>query len=198
MIIHKVEQGTDEWFDLRDGKMTASHAQAIGNCGKWLDTYILEMMAEKYSSWERDHYENKHTKRWNEREPLARWVYEMETGNIVDEVWFIELSDFVWCSPDWLVWDNGGLEIKCQDKKKHFDILLHWEKKIDSGYIRQIQMCLLITGRKWRDFMSYNPNYSRSFIHRITPDEEKHEKLLEWFAKWQNIILEITEKAKWL
>ena len=44
-----MEQGTDEWFDVKKGKMSASHAQAIASAGKGLDTYILELMSEYYS-----------------------------------------------------------------------------------------------------------------------------------------------------
>jgi len=43
--------------------MTASHATAIGNNGKGLETYILEMMAESFSSAEKEQYSNEHTER---------------------------------------------------------------------------------------------------------------------------------------
>jgi hypothetical protein len=38
MKIHNCKQGSDEWFLCRKSKMSASHAQAIGNCGKGLET----------------------------------------------------------------------------------------------------------------------------------------------------------------
>lgn len=54
MKIHKnIEQWTEERFDIRKLKMTASHASAIGNCWKWLDTYILELITEYVSTWEK-------------------------------------------------------------------------------------------------------------------------------------------------
>jgi hypothetical protein len=41
-------------------------------------------------------------------------------------------------------------------------------------------MNLLITGRKWWDYVSYNPNYKESLIiFRILPDKEKFDKLKE-------------------
>ena len=59
MKIHdKIEQGTDEWFAIRKGKMTASHGQEIGNNGKGLNTYIEKLMAEFYSSGEKEFYTN--------------------------------------------------------------------------------------------------------------------------------------------
>ena len=45
MITHDVEQKSEAWYELRKFKMTGSHAQEIGNCGKGLDTYITELCA---------------------------------------------------------------------------------------------------------------------------------------------------------
>lgn len=193
MKIYNIEQWTDEWFAIRKLKMTASHWQEIGNCGKWLDTYTHNLMAEYYSSWEREKYTNPHIERWNELENQARQMYEFENWVTVDQVWFIEYNEYVGCSPDWLIWEDWGIEIKCQDDKKHFAMIL--DGKIDSKYIRQIQMNLLITGRKWRDFVSYNPNYIQWLIvSRIEPNEEMFEKLKEWFKKWEEIIKGIKSK----
>jgi len=83
MKIHRnIEQASPEWFALRLWKMTASHATAIGNNGKGLETYILEMMAESFSSAEKEQYSNEHTERWNELEGQARSIYELEKAVI--------------------------------------------------------------------------------------------------------------------
>ena len=56
MKIYKdINQGSPEWFEIRVGKVTASHAQAIGNNGKGLDTYLLEVVSEMFSSSEKEH-----------------------------------------------------------------------------------------------------------------------------------------------
>jgi hypothetical protein len=195
MVIHNVEQWTEEWFEVRKMKMTASHATAIGNAKKWLETYIIGMMAEYYSTWERDEIQNRHIDRWNEVEPLARSMYELENDCIIREVWFCEMSEYVWCSPDGLVWDDWGIEIKCMNDVKHLKLLLDWIDWIDPWHIRQIQMCLLVTWRKWRDYVAFNPNLKHSMIvHRISPDEEKHEQLRKWFELWEQQIKSIIEK----
>ena len=193
MIIHNHEQGTPEWFECRKGKMTASNAQAIGNAWKWLETYIKELMAKYYSSGQEESYSNAHIARGNELEPIARSMYELHNWVIVEQVGFCEFDEYIWCSPDGLVWDDWGIEIKCQDDKKHFWMLL-WEW-IDSAYIRQIQMNLYVTGRKWRDFISYNPNYKQSLIIvRIEPDKKKFAELEVGFTKWKQLILDIKKK----
>lgn len=195
MIIHDCLQGTDDRFDCRKGKMTASHATAIGNAWKWLETYIIDLMSEYYSTGDRNPYTNENIDRWKELEPLARDLYELTTWTKVQEVGFIEYNEYVWCSPDWLVWDTGWIEIKSQGDKKHFQMLLDW--KIDSWYIRQVQMNLLITKRDWRDFISYNPNYEKSLIvQRIYPDQKKFEQLEQGFLKGIELILDI-KKTLW-
>lgn len=197
MVIHNFEQGTGEWFAIRKGKVTASHATAIGNCGKGLDTYILELMSEYFSSGDKEHFSNIHTDRGNELEPIARSIYELHSDNIVDQIGFAEYNEFVGCSPDGLVGEEGMIEIKCYDDKGFFNLLIEGEKEINSGYIWQIQMNMLILERKWCDFIAFNPNYSKSiFIHRIYPDAKKFDKLKEGFKLSEEKIKDLINKYK--
>jgi len=176
MKIHQINQGTDEWFDLRKGKMTASHAQAIGNCGKGLDTYIYSLMADYYSTAPRDNYTNRDMERGNELEEQARAIYELETGLTVDQVGFIEHDELSGASPDGLIGEDGGVEIKCKNDTNYFKDLV--EGKMDSAHNWQIQMTLLVTGRKWWDYVVYNPNFKQSMIvKRILPDALAYEKI---------------------
>lgn len=195
MKIHKIEQKTDEWFDLRKGKMTASNAQAIGNIGKGLETYIYQLLAEKYSSCSDEGYTNKDMERGNELEEYARDIYEMETGNIVEQVGFVEMDEYSGCSPDGLIDKDGGVEIKCPNDTNHFKLILGLP--IDPKYVWQIQMNLLITKRKWWDFVSYNPNFKKSLvIIKFTPDKEKQDKILEGLKQGVIMINELEKKIK--
>lgn len=196
MKIHKnIQQGTEEWLELRRGKMTGSHGQEIGNCGKGLDTYIYKIVAEELSSGEYEQYTNHHMERGNELEGLARTMYEMETGQVVEEVGFVELSEFVGVSPDGLVGENGGIEIKSHDDVKHLKIMVNGLKEIESKYIWQIQMNMLVTGREWWDYVAYNPNFKKSLlIFRFEADEEKHKKLLAGFELGEAKIKSIKSK----
>lgn len=192
---HNVQQQSPEWFSLRAKRMSGSHAQEIGNAGKGLETYILKMMAEFYSTADKEHFSNVHTDRGNELEPIARDMYELTTRQKVEEVGFIELDEYVGVSPDGLIGEDGAIEIKCPDDVKYFKHLLEGEKAIDSGYIWQIQMLLLITRRKWCDYVAYNPNFAKSlYIHRVFPDEAKHAKLEIGLEKGRAMIQEIQNK----
>lgn len=197
MIIHNFEQGTPEWYNIRKGKMTASNAQAIGNKWKGLITYVNALMAEYYSSADKEHYTNKDIERGNELEKIARDMYELETGDDVQQVGFCEFDEYSGCSPDWLIGSDWGMEIKCQSDPIHFALITHGVEWIDTKYLWQIQMCLYITGRKWRDFVSYNPNYKKSLIiHRIVVDEWMRENIVEWLDVWKLLIQSTKAVAK--
>ena len=48
-VLYNVKQKSQEWHNLRNGKMTASNASTIMANGKGLNTYILEIMSKYYS-----------------------------------------------------------------------------------------------------------------------------------------------------
>ena len=180
MKLHQIEQQSDDWFAIRKGKLTASHAQAIGNCGRGLDTYIIELMSEYFSSGEKESYTNADIERGIELEATAREIYELDKACDIEQIGFIEYNDYVGCSPDGLIGKDGGIEIKALKDTNHFKMILNGEREIDSKYLWQIQMNLFITGRKWWDYVSYNPNFEKSLlVFRIEPDEKKFKKLEE-------------------
>jgi len=195
MKTYKFDQRSDEWFEIRKGKMTASEAQCIAANGKGLETYALRVVAEKYSN-NKEHFSNRHTDRGVELEDSAKMTYEIEREN-VELVGFIEQDEYSGCSPDGLVGDEGGLEIKCPDDPGYFKILIDGEKAIDSKYKWQVQMCMLVSERKWWDLMFYNPNFERNnIVFRIYPDMAMQEKLIMGIAKGKLLIEQFEEKFK--
>jgi dihydrofolate reductase len=112
-------------------------------------------------------------------------MYEFMTDTKVIETGFIlDNSGEFGCSPDGLVGEDGGLEIKCPAPHNHVD----WSRKkvCPSKHYAQVQGCMWITGRKWWDFMSYHPDM-KPFIVRVERDEEFIEKLAK------EVILAVTE-----
>lgn len=193
MKIHKIDQRSDEWFAIRIGKMTASNAQCIGANGKWLESYIYALLTEKYSS-HKESYTNRDIERGIELEDQARMTYEIENAS-VETVGFIEQDEYVGCSPDGLVGEDGGVEIKCVNDVNFFKLIVNGEKEIESKYIWQVQMCLMITGRKWWDLVFYNTNFDKNMlIFRITPEMMKQEKLIVGIEKGKKLINELTQK----
>lgn len=168
-------QGSEAWHDIRQGKLTGSHATAIGNNGKGLDTYIESIIENLCSDTE--FISSKDIERGNELEPFARLKYEFETGNQVLEVGFVEHTKYCGISPDGLIkGKKKGLEIKARNHKKHMALLRYG--KVDSSTIWQMNMCMLVTGFDSWDFVSYNKDFKQSFyLKTFERDEKKIEKL---------------------
>lgn len=172
MKTHNIEQGTDEWFEVRKNKLTASHADVISVAGKGLDTYINSILAKYYCVEDkRDNYVSPEMQRGIDLEPIARSIYELETDNKVNEVGFIEMNAFVGCSPDGLIGKDGMLEIKCVNEQKHFEIWSGGIAMAHKKYILQCQMQMLVSKRKWTDLVYYHPGFEKSMlIFKLKPD----------------------------
>lgn len=159
MIYHDIEQNTDEWLDLRAGKLTGSAAsKAMAHYGKSFGepakkaavTIAVEQLTGKRAM--NNGYSNEHMERGHEQEPLARAAYEDETFTDVANGGFFELGH-LGCSPDGLVGDNGLIEIKSVIDSVHYNNIKRGN--VDPAYKWQIYFNLLITNREWIDFVSY-------------------------------------------
>lgn len=168
-IYKDIEQNSDEWWALKMLKLTGSKATAIANAGKGLDTLVLDLITDAIEGENKDRYESYEMRRGSELEPTAILKYEFENNCKVDKVGFVQNGEFAGCSPDGLVGEVGGVEVKCRNSKLHLGFLRG--AKLDSSTLWQIQYNQHITGRKWWDFISYHPNFKKS-MHtiRITPD----------------------------
>jgi exodeoxyribonuclease (lambda-induced) len=103
-------------------------------------------------------------------------MYEIETGNTVTEVGYCQLDDYSGCSPDGFIGEDGLIEIKCPCDSVFVRYL--YDKKVDPKYYAQMQMQMLVTGRKWCDYVVFNQNFEKSIvIKRIELDEESQVKL---------------------
>ena len=174
-VYHYIDQRTDEWFEIRKKRLTASHAQAIAAAAAGLETYTTKVVAECFSD-EDNPYTNDYMDNGTEREDEAILVYEFEKELKVDSIGFITYGDYAGGSPDGLVGKDGMIEIKRRKNTIFTGIVL--TNKIDSGTVWQMQMNLLISGRKWCDFIAYNETFSNPlYVKRILADEKAFEKL---------------------
>jgi putative phage-type endonuclease len=194
---HNVEQGSEEWFALRlEYPLTASEAQAIGNNGKGLETLVWEKLAQKYSQAPRDNYTNKDLERGKELEPIAREMYELETNNKVEQIGFVtneKVSKVGGASPDGMI-ENGLVEIKCFEDKKHFQMIVNG-LEVEPQYMWQMQMQMLFTETEFVDFVAYNPNYTKSLlIKRVVADKEMQDKITKGLEIGEKLLKEIEQK----
>lgn len=198
IIVHPEAQGTDEWKEARAGKMTASHAKEISTGGAGLNTYIIKMLRRGvFGELDSDFKSNEFTRGGNRKEPLARAAYELKTGNAVREVGFIQCGDYAGFSPDGLVGDTGGCEIKCREIDGHWRLIL--TETLEPKEYAQIQMSLLLSGRKWWDYIAFNPDFKTSlWIKRILPDQKAQEKILKGLGKGVGLIKRYTATKGYL
>lgn len=178
-VIESIEQGSQEWHELRLGKVTASRMADVLSKGrgsspsKTTDTYMMELLAEKLTGETKPFFENDAMRWGTETEPQARAMYELKSGNDVKEVSFIEYGDFIGVSPDGLINLDGMLEIKCPTTITQIKRALTDDYSKD--YYTQIQCQLWVADRSWCDFVSFDPrlNVDAGYLHqRVMRDED--------------------------
>ena len=181
-----MEQRSTEWFTARLGKVTASRvADVIAKTKTGYSTsrenYMAQLVCERMTGTQGESYNNAAMQWGTDQEPLARAAYEAAKDVLVDEVGFVihpTISN-AGASPDGLVGDDGLIEIKCPNTATHIDTLL--SDKVPSKYNTQMQWQLVCTGRKWCDFVSFDPRMPEGlqlFIQRVDFDAE-YVKMLE-------------------
>lgn len=190
-----IEQGTPEWHQLRAGKVTASRvadilAQTRTGPSASRQNYLIELALQRSTGTIEPSYTNAAMEWGTQTEPQARVAYEVETGNFVDQVAFIDhptIANFG-CSPDGLIGDDGLIEIKCPNSATHWEYFK--AKKPPQKYVTQIQTQLCVTGRKWCDFVSFDPRMpsrSQLLIVRVDRDEafiaEIEEKVKQFLSE---------------
>ena len=176
MIIHRMEQGTDEWHKVKCGKISASSMSDVmaKGAGKTRKKYMMKVLSERLSGIPQQGFSSPAMEWGIETEQYALAAYMAATGNDVDRVGFIEIDDLLGCSTDGLIGDDGILEVKCPNTATHLEYMLHG--KAPSTYVAQMQSELWMTGRKWCEFVSYDPRLPEDislFIVRVERDEEK-------------------------
>ena len=172
-----MEQRSEEWFQARLGKVTASRVSDVLSKIKTGESasrrnYKIQLVSERLTGEKQESYINQAMQDGIDREVFARDRYVQQFGE-VEEVGFIQHPTLeAGASPDGLVGEDGLLEIKCPMGTTHTETLMTQE--VPSKYIPQIQFQLRCTGRKWCDFVSYNPMFPQHlqvFVKRVEADE---------------------------
>lgn len=173
MRLIECEQGSEEWLKARLGVPSASNFSKLitmkGTLSTQAKAYVDALVAEAITGESTYVKVTDAMQRGTELEPYARERYFYETGNSVEEVGFCLHDDYqAGASPDGLIGEDGGLEIKCPLGGTMVSYLR--VGRLPSKYWQQVQGCLHITGRKWWDFMAYHPDM-KPLIVRVERDE---------------------------
>jgi len=174
-----MDQRTPEWHEARLGRVTASRvadvvAKTKTGYSASRANYMAELICERLTGMQGASYSNAAMAWGTETEPMARAAYEGAVGSLVIETGFvphanIEMSG---ASPDGLVGDDGLVEIKCPMTATHIETLLG--QSVPAKYVTQMQWQMACTGRKWCDFVSFDPRMPENmqiFVKRVERDE---------------------------
>lgn len=203
MTFHNIDQNTDEWLDLRIGKITgsscskmmASYGKAFGEPAKKAAvTIAIEKMTGKRSA--NESYSNAQMQRGHDQEPVARMLYENEYFVDIGNGGFFDCGDFG-CSPDGLVYEDGLIEIKSVLSSVHYANIKRGG--IDPAYQWQIYFNLLKTERQWIDFVSYCadfPDASKLYVHRVKREDcqEKFDMIEKRSVQFFKLVEEIKDR----
>ena len=175
---HDFPQYSDNFWRMRNGKPSASCAGRLvtptGKESTQLSDYATELAGDMYAGQSLNQFNgNAFTDRGTELEEEARLDYSMTNQVSVEEIGMFSDSLQRWiASPDGCVGKDGLVEIKVLKPVNHIKALIEYNEtgKVPSTYIPQLQMQLLISGRKWNDLFLYNPDLP-SLTIRQYPDK---------------------------
>lgn len=176
-VIHDdLIQGSDAWLAARCGVITASemkHLLTVKSL-KVADNdktrqHVYELLFQRITGFVEPQYVSDAMLRGQEDEIYARAAYEehrapvVETGFITNDKWGFKIG----YSPDGLVGDDGLIEVKSRAGKYQVQTIA--ENEVPEEYVLQLQTGLLVSERKWIDFISYSGGLPM-FIKRVEPD----------------------------
>lgn len=184
-MTEEIIQGSEAWKRLRLGRVTASRvadvvAKTKSGYSSSRANYMAQLIAERLTDTVAESYTNAAMQHGTETEPEARAAYCFYQGVTAEEVAFVPHPkiDQAGASPDGLVNADGLVEIKCPQTASHLETLLG--HAVPAKYETQMQFQLACTGRKWCDFVSYDPRMPenmRLFVKRVLRDDKRINEL---------------------
>lgn len=177
--MEQIEQGSQEWLELRKGKVTASGvadvlAKTKTGVSASRGNYLIELAIQRVTGVIEESYTNAAMQWGKDHEATARALYEAQTGIFVDQIAFVDHPTIEWfgCSPDGLVGTDGLVEIKCPNSKTHWEYFK--KNSPPNNYIIQMQAQMACTNAQWCDFVSYDPRFTEKtqlLIVRVERDD---------------------------
>jgi putative phage-type endonuclease len=185
-MIEMMDQGSDQWFAARIGKVTASRvadvlAKTKSGYSTSRDNYMAQLVCERLTGQREEFFTSAAMQHGTDTEPLARAAYESLKDVLVDEVGFVPHPSIIMAgaSPDGLVGDNALIEIKCPNTATHIETLL--SQTVPGRYNTQMQFQMACTDREWCDFVSFDnrlPEELQLFVKRV-PRDNMYIRLME-------------------
>jgi hypothetical protein len=184
MKIHNCEQGSEAWLTLRLGIPTASEFDAIisplwkQRTGEGVKTYLCRKIVEKVCRHiDEDFGGSFSMEQGHILEHEARPWFEFAHDLKIEKVGFCTTDDGrIGCSPDGLIGEDGGIEIKCPLPHTHLKYLM--AGTLPPEYAAQVHGSMYVTGRSWWRFLSYSRQFPPLLL-RVERDEKVQQAIGE-------------------
>lgn len=188
------DQNSPEWISARLGIPTASKfatVMAKGE-GKTRSEYMRKLAGEILTEEPAESFTSVHTERGHEMEDIARREYAFITNHEPFQVGFIRNGN-KGASPDSLIGENGGLEIKTA--MPHIQIDRLERDRLPPEHKAQVQGNLWVSEREWWDFVSYWPKLPVLTV-RVYRDEEYIKTMAEEVDRFNDELAELVERVR--
>lgn len=206
--IFRGDQQGDLWQKARVGRITGSKVDALlappttrastrggVSCPAGTEAlakaqYRNELVVERIYGRAVDHPTNQYMKDGTDREPSARMLYEAENLVAVEQVSFCLHHEWDWagCSPDGLVGDDGGLELKCPSESVHDSYAANTDLLVQQYKGQCLMGLVCLKDREWWDLQSFNPYAPREIMLVKAPRFHR--------SDWAETIAEIEDKMQ--
>ncbi len=198
-----VIQGSDAWHAMRCGLLTASEMKLILTpTGKAANNdktraHAWELAAQRITRYVEPSYIGDNMLRGWDDEVEARKLYSKhrapvtECGFITNDQWGFTIG----YSPDGLVGDGGLIE--CKSRIQKYQVQTIATDEVPDEFMLQLQTGLLVTGRRWLDFISYSGGLPMHVI-RVEPDAEMQGRILEAAAQFEQRVKDCISDYQWV
>lgn len=198
-----MSQRDEQWFADRAGKFTGSRfadlmARTKSGPAASRKNLITRLAVERLIGTCVETFSNFAMNRGVDLEPEAIRAYEDDQLVAVELVDFLAHPDFdyVGCSPDGLVGEDGLVEVKCPlAEAKHYEAL-RFGAHADE-YRWQIQGQLWVSGRKWVDAVSYDPRFPEGLQLAIVRVERDEDAIRDLMTECIAANMEVAEQIEW-
>ena len=164
MKIIPCQQNSLEWLVARAGIPTASEFDQLvtpdfkPRKGQMPESYLARKLAEAWIHGPLPGHCTLDMEFGKILEEEARPWYEFTFSESVQCVGLVTTDDGrIGCSPDGLLGDTGGIEIKCPEAHTHVRYLL--EGEVPDNYLAQVHGSMFVTGRPFWKFVSYRRRF---------------------------------------
>lgn len=198
-----IHQQTPEWFQQRIGKLTASNMAAAmsflknGKESTERQKLKMQVVAERLTDIIVPHYVTEAMAWGIATEAEAKEAASKLIGIEINPCGFFDHPeiDNLGATPDGLIDDDGLIEIKCPTTVTHLSWLL--EDKVPDQHRPQMTAQLLCTGRRYCQFMSYDPRVPKRPIlyKRFAPSQAERDKVEQAAVLFLNEVDELFERV---